>query len=100
MSKVWNPGAKREMVGQFLAAWCVRHERAWSRAEVLFGAYETFCRHHHRKDLTFGEFTDEMENLGYTLEQRYGEGAFRGLSLTMMEDGLVGRNYGARPSDT
>lgn len=99
MSKVWTPGAKKEMVGNFLRAWCLRHKRAWSRAELLFGAYEVFCRHHHEKDLTFGQFTAEMETLGYPLEQHYGQPAFHGLSLSMLEDSIVGRNYGARPSN-
>lgn len=97
MAKVWNPGARRDMVGMFLNAWCIREPSAWIPADSLFGAYEVFCRHHRRKDLTFGEFADQMEIEGCQMQQRYGAGVFNGLSLTYMEDAFISRHYGARP---
>ena len=97
MAKVWNPGARRETVGMFLNAWCIREPSAWIMAEALFGAYEVFCRHHRRKDLTFGEFADQMEQDGYPLGSRYGTDIFKGLKLTYMEDAFISRHYGASP---
>ncbi len=99
MAKVWNPGARRETVGNFLNSWCYRGPSAWIMADALFGAYEVFCRHHRRKDLTFGEFADEMANQGYRVEKRNGADVFRGLNLTYMEDAFISRHYGVRPND-
>ena len=99
MARVWNPGARREIVGMFLNSWCLREPSAWIMADTLFGAYEVFCRHHRKKDLTIGEFTDEMANEGYRLEKHNGADMFPGLSLTYMEDAFVSRHYGVRPKD-
>lgn len=99
MAKVWNPGARREIVGMFLDSWCLRMPSARIMADALFGAYEVFCRHHRKKDLTIGEFTDEMACEGYRLEKHNGADVFRGLSLTYMEDALISRHYGVRPND-
>ena len=94
MSKVWNPGASRETVGEFLGAWCVRGNGLWSRAGVLFGAYECYCRASLQKDLTIGEFQDELERMGLTAEERYGQAGWSGIGLGVMEDAIVGRRRG------
>ena len=99
MAKIWNPGARRETVGMFVKAWCAQGDTEWTMADSLFGAYEVFCRHYREKDLTVGEFTDEMETLGFPIDQRYGANVFKGISLTYMEDAFISRQYGARPPD-
>jgi len=95
MSKVWNPGASRETVRTFVAGWCIRETGAWSEVETLFGAYETYCRLQRLKDLTLGEFNDELERLGFSQERRYGQQVWSGLGLAVMEDVLVRRSGGA-----
>lgn len=95
MSKVWNPGANRATVRSFVAAWCIREAGAWSEVETLFGAYETYCRLQQQKDLTLGEFNDELERLGFHQQRRYGQQVWNGLGLAVMEDVLVRRAGGA-----
>ncbi len=97
MAKVWKPGARREMVGMFIESWCERRGSAWIMADNLFGAYEVFCRHHRKKDLTFGEFADEMNLQGFPTKERFGAAGFEGLGLCYMEDGFIYRQYGVRP---
>ena len=99
MAKVWNPGARRETVGMFVRAWCVQGAGEWTMADSLFGAYEVFCRHYREKDLTRGEFIDEMEALGFPIGGRDGAHMFAGISLTYMEDALIARQYGPQPPD-
>jgi hypothetical protein len=96
MSRTWNPAARRETVAAFLSAWCVQEAGRTCREETLFGAYEAYCRRVRRADLTQGEFSAEMERLGYAQGQRHGTAVWQGIGLTYQEDGLVGREYGAR----
>ena len=95
MAKVWNPGAKRETVAEFLQEWCVRGAGSWSRPDALFGAYEIYCRAYGKKDLTLGEFNDELEQLGFHLEPRYGTPMWHGVTLAVLEDSIARR--GLRP---
>ena len=96
MARIWNPGAKRETVGDFLEAWCVQRKGLWSQTEDLFGAYEIFCRIHRQKDLTYGEFVDEMETRRFSVETRHGASGFDAVGLAVAEDGRVTRKYGLR----
>ena len=86
-------------MGQFIDRWCIRGKGQSAMADVLFGAYETFCRLHNLKDLTYGEFRSEMEVLGYAMRESRGGARYEGLRLALMDDSRVGRRYGARPTD-
>jgi len=99
MAKIWNPGAQRTTVRQFVDRWCITEKGQSAMGDVLFGAYETFCRLHHLKDLTHGEFSSEMEVLGFAMHESRGVTRYEGLRLALMDDSRVGRRYGARPTD-
>lgn len=91
MGKIWNPRAKRETVGEFLAAWCIRNAGSWSGSDALFGAYEIYCRAYGEHDLTLGEFNTELEQLGFRLEHRHGSQMWSGIGLAYMQDVTVRR---------
>jgi len=99
MSHVWNPGAKPETVGAFLAAWCYLAPGSASRLDTLHAAYECYCRSVRRKDLTLGEFAAELERRGFQRGERHGAPVWLGIGMSLLEDGLVQREYGARYSE-
>lgn len=87
MAKIWNPRARRETVAEFVGAWCVRGEYLFSDPDILFGAYEYYCRANRLNDLTRGEFDSELVQLGISAGKDY----WKGLALAVMGDVLVRR---------
>jgi len=96
MAKTWNPGAKRETVGAFLEGWCRLAEGNWYSQLDLFDAYTYFCRMTKKKDLTLGEFSDEMEQRGFSGGTRNGEQGWKGIALSYRSDTLVHPSSGVR----
>ena len=86
MGKIWNPGAKRETVGAFLDAWCTIANGRRTEIEVLFGAYECYCRKMRKKDLTLGEFNDEMDQRGFNIGT---DTAWERVGLSLMQDAML-----------
>ncbi|MCH8076758.1 MAG: hypothetical protein IIC64_13150 [SAR324 cluster bacterium] len=96
MAKTWNPGAIRETVGAFLEGWCRLDKGSWSSQLDLFEAYTYFCRMTKKKDLTLGEFNDEMEQRGFSGGASNGQPVWKGVALSFRSDVLVHPSSGVR----